>query len=173
MIKVSHNTERFEIISPMPWGKRLLFGLLALFPLLAPSELMVRVQWTGYLNPFFFIAAFISAGAIALSLFLAFAGLAGLSSRMTIDAAHSTFTYSHVAPVVRQRTQVFPLSSLESIHVETHDWSDGAPSYSLMIKMSGGATFSSGSSWSRQDIEHHKAQAEAFLDRAHPTQKPN
>jgi hypothetical protein len=173
MIKVSHDTERFEIISPMPRGRRLFFALLALFPLLAPYELMIRVQWTGYLNPFFIIAAFISAGAIALSLFLVFAALAGLSSRMTIDAAHSTFTYSHVAPVVRQRTQVFPLSTLESVQVRTHEWSDGAPSYSLMIKMSDGATFNSGSSWSRQDMEHHKAQAEAFLDQAQRTRRPS
>jgi hypothetical protein len=173
MIEVSQDTERFEITSPMPRGKRLLFGLLALFPLLAPYELMVRVQWTSYLNPFFFIAAFISAGAIALSLFLVFAAVAGLSSRMTMDAADSTFTYSHIAPVVRQHTQVFPLSSLESVQVRTHEWSDGAPSYSLMVKMTDGATFNSGSSWSRQDIEHHKAQAEAFLDRAQQTRRPS
>jgi hypothetical protein len=171
MIKVSQDTERLEITSPMPRGKRLLFGLLALFPLLAPYELMVRVQWTGYLNPFFFIAAFISAGAIALSLFLVFAAVAGLSSRMTMDAAHSTFTYSHVAPVVRQHTQVFPLTSLESVHVRTHEWSDGAPSYSLMVKMTDGATFNSGSSWSLQEIEHHKAQADSFLDRVQRTRR--
>jgi hypothetical protein len=171
MIKVSHDTQRLEITSPLPRGKRLLFGLLALFPLLAPYELILRVQWASYLNPFFFIAAFISAGAIALSLFLVFAAVAGLSSRMTMDAADSTFTYSHAAPVVRQYSQVFPLSSLESIQVRTHDWSDGAPSYSLMVKMTDGATFNSGSSWSLQEIEHHKAQADAFLDRVQRTRR--
>lgn len=165
MIQVSEDGERLEVLSRMPWGKRLLFALLALIPLLAPYELMWRVQWNDYRNPAFLLAASISAGAVAVSVFLWFAALAGLSSRMTFDSARSTFTYSTGAPIVPHRTLVRPLSSVESAHVQTHEWSDGGPSHTLMAKMSDGATFESGSSWSRDDVEHEKARVDAFLDR--------
>ncbi len=166
MIQVSDNGERLDVFSRMSSGKRLLFALFALIPLLAPYELMLRVQWNDYRSPAFLIAAIISAGAVALSAFFLFAAVAGLSSRMTLDAAHSTFTYSTGAPIVPRRTLVRPLSSLESVHVRTHEWSDGGPSYTLMVKMSDGATFDSDSSWSRDDIEQQKARVEVFLDRA-------
>ena len=166
MIQVSDNGERLDVCSRMSWGKRLLFALCALIPLLAPYELMLRVQWNDYRSPVFLLAAIIAAGAVALSVFFLFAAVAGLSSRMTLDAAHSTFTYSSGAPMVPRRTLVRPLSSLESVHVRTHEWSDGGPSYTLMVKMSDGATFDSGSSSSRDDIEREKARVEVFLDRA-------
>jgi len=165
MIQVSESEERLEVCSPMPVGRRVFFGLLALIPLLAPYELMWRVQWNDYRHPAFLVAAIISAGAVALSVFLLFAAVAGLSSRMTLDAARVTFTYSTGAPVVPRRTRVLPLSALESVHVRTHEWSDGAPSYSLMVKMSDGATFESGSSGSKGDVEHEKARVDMFLDR--------
>jgi hypothetical protein len=166
MIEVSASGERLDVLSRMPSGKRLLFALCALIPLLAPLELMWRVQWSDYRSAAFLLAAIVSAGAVALSAFLLFAAVAGLSSRMTLDAAHSTFTYSTGAPIVPHRSLVRPLSSVESVQVRTHEWSDGGPSYTLMIKMSDGATFDSGSSWSRDDIEHEKARVEVFLDRA-------
>ena len=166
MIQVSDNEERLDVVSQMPSGKRFLFALFALIPLLAPYELMLRVQWNDYRHPAFLLAAIISAGALALSVLFVFAAVAGLSSRMTLDAARSTFTYSAGAPIVPHRTRVLPLSSLESVHVRTHEWSDGAPSYTLMVKMSDGATFDSDSSWSREDIEHEKVLVEVFLDRA-------
>jgi hypothetical protein len=94
MIQVSDNEERLDVFSPMPSGKRFLFALFALIPLLAPYELMLRVQWNDYRHPAFLLAAIISAGAVALSGLFVFAAVAGLSSRMTLDAARSTFTYS-------------------------------------------------------------------------------
>ena len=165
-IQVSETEGRLDVFSPMPPGKRLLFALLALIPLLAPYELIWRVQWNDYRHPAFLFAAIISAGAVALSVLLVFAAVAGLSSRMTLDAARATFTYSTGAPIVPRRTRVLPLSSLESVHVGAHEWSDGPPSYTLMVKMSDGATFESGSSWSREDVEDEKVRMETFLDRA-------
>ncbi len=166
MIQISENGERLDVCSRMPWGKRLFFTLCALIPLLAPYELMWRVQWNDYRSPMFLVAAIISVGAVALSAFFLFAAVAGLSSRMTLDAANSTFTYSTWALVVPHRTVVFPLSSIESVHVQTHEWSDGGPSYTLMVKMTDGATCDTGSASSRDDLEHEKARVEAFLDQA-------
>lgn len=166
MIQVSESEGHLDLFSPMPSGKRVLFAVLALVPLLAPYELTWRVQWNDYRHPAFLFAAIISAGAVALSGLLVFAAVAGLSSRMTFDAARATFTYSTGAPVVPQRTRVLPLSSLESVHVRAHEWSDGPPSYTLLVKMSDGATFESGSCWSRADVEDQRVRVEAFLDRA-------
>ena len=165
MIQVSESAERLDLFSPMPSWQRVFFALLSLLPLLAPYELMWRVQWNDYRHPAFLFAAIISAGAVALSAFLLFAAVAGLSSRMTLDAERATFTYSTGAPVVPHRTRVLPLSSVESVQIRTHEWSDGAPSYTLLVKMSDGATFESGSSGSREDVEHEKARVEMFLDR--------
>jgi hypothetical protein len=165
MIQVSEGKEALEINSPMRPATRVVFVLIALVPLLAPYELMLRVQWTDYGHPFFLVAATISAGALAVSGLLVFAAAAGLSSRMTLDAARSTFTYLHGAPCVPYRTQVRPLSTLEGVQVRTHEWSDGAPSYSITVAFSDGTTFDSGASWSLEGIERDRARIDAFLDR--------
>jgi hypothetical protein len=171
MIAITDHSGQLEIISPMPWGQRLLFGLLALFPLLAPYELLWRIQWTEYWNLFFLLAAFISAGALALSAFLVFAAVAGLSSRISLDAAGSTLTFTEVAPVVPRRTRVFPLAAIASVDLRIYDWSDSAPSYALSFTMVDGPTFTSGSSWSRAEVEGYRAQVAAFLDRESPAWK--
>ena len=165
MIQVLESAERLEIISPMPRGTRILFALVALFPLIAPYELIWQIEWTDYWNPFFLFAALISAGALALSAFLVFAAIAGLSSRMTFDAAAFTFTYAESAPVVPLRIRTFPLSAVESLQVCTHTWTDGPPSYALTIRMADGTTFDTGSSWSQDKVEQLKAQVGAFLER--------
>jgi hypothetical protein len=163
MIQISETPSRLKILSPMPVGRRIVFALIALIPLLAPYELLYRVQWNDYWNPFFLFAALICVGAVALSGLLLFVAVAGLSSRMVFDRMHSSFTYSEVAPLVPQRTRVFPLSSIESIQVRTHEWSDGAPSYSMTVRMEHGATFETSSLWSREEIEQVKDQTETFL----------
>ena len=53
--------ERLEIRSPMRVGMRVLLAALGLFPLLAPYELLIRIDWEHFMNPLFFLAAFISA----------------------------------------------------------------------------------------------------------------
>ena len=166
MIAISRTADRIDIVSPMRPGKRLLFAFLSLIPLLAPYELIVRVQWSDYRHSMFLLAATVSAGAVALSVFFIYAALAALSTRMTLDAASSAFTYSQVATVVPKRTQVFPLSLVESVHVRAHEWSDGPPTFSLMVKMSDGAKFETGCSGSQQDVEHARALVETFLGRA-------
>jgi len=152
-----------EVASPMPAGWRLLLVLLSLVPLLAPYEPLIRVKWSNYFHPFFLLAAIVSAGAVALSAFSPFAAAAGLSSRMRFDRARSTFTHSAVAPVVPSRTRTYPLASIERIEIEVHDWSDGAPSYSLKVVMSDRRAFSSASSWSQEEIERIKGRVAAFL----------
>jgi hypothetical protein len=146
-------------------GMRVVILLLALIPWLAPYELLLKIEWTRFVHPFFAFALLVSLGAVAVSALFAFAALAGLSSRIVLDAESRSITVTEVAPVIPLRTRVRPLSSVRGVEVETHDWSDGAPSYSLEIEMADGESFASGSSWSRDDVERARVRVEAFLAR--------
>jgi hypothetical protein len=163
MPELVEHADHIEIHSPMRRGLRLAFALLALFPLLAPYELLVRIDWQSRLDPFFLVAAFISIGAVALSGFLIFAAVAGLSSRMAFDATRKTFTYSSGAPLVRRATSVYPMSALKRIDVESREWSDSAPTHHLRVLTSDGQGFESGSSWSRNEIEDIRKRVDMFL----------
>ena len=127
------HADRMEIRSRMRVGMRILLAALGLFPLLAPYELLIKIDWEHFMNPFFFLAAFISAGAMALSAFLFFAAVAGLSSKIVFDRRTATFSYSSEAPAVRRTRQVQPLSDVRSTEIGVHDWSDSAPTYHLRI----------------------------------------
>jgi len=164
-LRFSEDPAHLVIASPMPWGRRLLFALIGIFPLIAPWELLVSVRWSDHLNPFFLLSVAISAGAITLSVLLFFAALAGLSSRMVLDAARSTFTYSAIAPIVPRQVRMYPLAALERIDVRTHEWSDGAPTYSLRIVTGDGVVHETASSWSRDEIEGYRDSVNAFLAR--------
>jgi hypothetical protein len=155
--------ERLEIRSPMRPGMRVLLALLALFPLIAPYELLVRVDWQHYLNPVFFFAALLSAGAIVLSAFFIFAAIAGLSSEITFDKSNATLTYSFEAPVVRRKRRVYPLSTLSTVETVKRDWSDSSPSYHLDVILVDGTVIESGSSWSRDDIEAMRTRVQRFM----------
>lgn len=152
-----------EIRSRMGVGMRILLAALGLFPLLAPYELLIKIDWEHFMNPFFFLAAFISAGAMALSAFLFFAAVAGLSSKIVFDRRTATFSYSSEAPVVRRTRQVQPLSDVRSTEIGIHDWSDSAPTYHLGITVKDGTVFESGSSWSRDEIEWIQGRVDQFL----------
>jgi hypothetical protein len=145
--------ERLEIRSPMRPGMRVVLVVLAAFPLIAPYELLVRIDWQYYLHPFFLLAAFISAGAIALSAFFVYAAIAGLSSEIVIDRPSSTLTHSFWAPVVRRTRFIYPLSEISDVKTVERDWSDSSPTYHLQIVLDDGIIIESGSSWSRDDVE--------------------
>lgn len=155
--------QRLEVRSPMRPGMRVLLAILALFPLLAPYELIVKVEWESHLHPFFLLAAFISLGAIALSAFFVFAAVAGLSSQMVFDAGAGTFVYSSQALIVRPSPREYPLDAIDGVEVRERDWSDSAPSYHLGVVMTDGTEFESGSSWARGEIESIEVRLQQFL----------
>ena len=159
---VLERADRLEIRSPMRPGFRLVLAVLGVLPLIAPYELLVRVGWQDYLNPFFLLAACISAGAVVVSLFLVFAAVAGISSQLVFDRSASTLTYSFEAPVVKRTSRVYPLLAVGSVAVEERTWSDGAPTYHLRVAIDGGAVIESGSSSSRDEVEAIRARIERF-----------
>jgi hypothetical protein len=167
VVQVAEEAGHLEIATPMPTGTRFVLGLLALFPLMAPYDLLLRLHWAGSLDIFTLFGVVISAGALALSLLLGFAALAGLSTRLAFDATRSTFTYSAVAPLIRQM-RVFPLSAVARVEVRTNGWSEGAPSYSLAVTVADGRTFSTGSSWELEEVERARDLIEALLAQSRP-----
>jgi hypothetical protein len=143
---------------------RLLFAALALIPLLAPYELLVAARWEWSLHPVFLFAVLVSAGAVAVSALLLYAAVAGLSSRMVFDVGAGMFRYTAGAPAVKRHTRVQPLADVRGVEVGMRDWSDGSPSYHLRITMVDGTVFTSGASWSREEIEAIRARVERNLE---------
>ena len=162
-IELVEHPNRLEIRSPMRVGMRILLAALGFFPLIAPYELLIKIEWQYYLHPFFFLAAFIAAGATAVSLFFFFSAVAGLSSEIIFDRSAQTVSHSSAAPIVRRTTQIRPLSAVHGVEVGVREWSDSAPSYYLRVIMSEGAVFESGSASSRAQIESIKVRVDHFL----------
>jgi hypothetical protein len=162
-LRIQQTADRMEIRMPMPRGNRILFLLLALFPMLAPYELIYRIEWNDYWNPFFLFAAGISGGALAVSAFLVWAAIAGLNTEMVFDKRLGIFFFAVQAPILRRRVQKFPLAWVRELDVETHEWTDGAPSYSLKAELLDGNAVSLSACWSRAEVEAVRDQAAAFL----------
>lgn len=171
MLMVIEGKEVLEIQSCLPTGRRVLFLLLALFPLLAPYELIFRPGWQSYVNVIFLFAALISMGALAVSAFLVWAAIAGVNSRLKFDRANGTLTYSVGAPVIRWRSHRVSIEDIADLRVEEHEWTEGAPSYAFMVGMTDGRKFESGSSWSREEIEDVVQRVSAFIGRSTPIQE--
>jgi hypothetical protein len=162
-LPVVESGDALEIESPMPVGKRVLFFLLGLFPLIAPYELLVKPRWTGYANFFFLFPALISLGAMCVSAFFVWAAVAGIKSRMKFDRARGLFTYTASAPAMGTRTSSCPIAAIAAVEIQTHEWSDGAPSYSLNVVTRDQQTFRTSSSWSREEVEALRQRVGAFL----------
>jgi hypothetical protein len=154
---------QIEIYYHMHTGTRVFFGLIALIPLLAPYELILKTRWQNLWNLFFVFSAVICLGALALSAFLLWAALAGLSTRLVFDREGRTFTVTQFSPLIRPRPAIYALSAIQSITVDQHDWSDSAPDFSLLVTLTNGQKFSSGTSSSRAEIEQYRQRVLAFL----------
>jgi hypothetical protein len=163
-LHIIQTPDRLKIYAPLPAGNRFLFLLLSFFPLLAPYELLFRIRWTGYWNFFFLFAAAISAGAVLVSAFLVWAAVAGLNTEMIFDKRLGVFSYAAQAAILRRRVEKYPLVSVRELMVETHEWSDGAPNYSLKAVLADGKTFCLSACWSRAEVEAARDQAAVFIN---------
>jgi hypothetical protein len=163
-LEVIEKGSRLLVISTMLPGMRLFLGLLSLFPLIAPFELIIRVDWQSYFNVFFLFAGLISAGAVAVSALLLFAALAGLSSHATFDRAKGLFLYWQKAPIVPKKSVGYPLANIKGLEIKNHDWTDGSPGYSLLVIMQDNKAFDLCSSWDKSRMEKVKEQILSFLD---------
>jgi hypothetical protein len=163
MLTVVESPDLLEIQSTFPVGKRVLFLLLSLFPLIAPYQLILKVNWLNYFNVFFIFAFVISLGAIAVSAFFVWAAIAGMESRLRFDLRQGKFLFTTGAPITIWQTNQGQIKDISKIQVEKHDWSDGAPSYSILTITNDGQQFKIGSSWSLGEINDIANRVSAFL----------
>lgn len=135
MPRVIEREQSIEIREDMTWDRRVLFLLLGFFPLIAPYELLIEPEWNTLFNFFFLLSLLISLGAIFVSGFLFFAAFAGLSTLLKFDAARRECIYIHHAPIVPFRRDVISYDAIDRIDLEQHDWTDGAPSFSVRVQL--------------------------------------
>ena len=164
--KVVETAEILEVTSPMPTGRRVLFGLLALIPLLAPYELLLKPGWETVFHPAFAFAAIISLGAMFVSAFLLWAALAGLESRARFDLRRQTLTTAFWAPVVPLTQHTYSLRDLRAVRLEETEWSEGSPSYSLQIETIDGRSLRLMGEYDRGEVEAVQSRIARFLARA-------
>ncbi len=155
-----------DLVSPMPVGRRIMFGLLALFPLLAPYELLLRPQWDDWQHPAFLFVLAIALGAIALSAFLVFAAVAGLEQRMRFDTSARLFTYWRRAPVLPAKSESWSFASIERVVTAVHTWTDGPDSYSVRVVLDDGRELTTGSTDSRVEVDRYVARLNGLLKAA-------
>ena len=163
MISVHDTTDGLEIAETLPTGQRIMFALLALFPLLAPYQLIVVQRWHHYLNVYFLFVTLICAGALFVSGFFVWAAIAGLNFRLQVNSTQRMMRYTVTAPILRRRTDEYPFAAVKTVTIDKHEWSDGEPSYSLDIEMHDAERIRCGSSWLIHEVENAKARLEASL----------
>lgn len=167
MIRIVDTGETFEVQDRMTAGRRVVLLLLAMFPLIAPYELLLEPRWQGYLNLVFLFAVLISAGAMAVSGFFVWAAIAGLNRQTSFHLGDGTFTHTADAPIVPRRPYRAPIGSIRGVHLQTHEWSDGPDTYSLVLELDGRHKLSAASSLSSEEIARIKERIERFLDLPH------
>jgi len=143
-----------ELVSPMPRGRRIMFGVLALFPLIAPYELLLRPGWEQWRHPAFIFVFVISLGAVSVSALLFFAAIAGLEQRMRFDTDSRVLTYWRRAPVLSATSQTWPFAEIERVSTVVHTWSEGPDSYSVAVIV-GGRELTTNSTDSRADVDRY------------------
>ena len=165
MLRVVESADTLEVTSPMPVGRRVVFGLIALVPLLAPYELLLKPGWETIFHPLFGLAALISLGALLISAFLMWAAIAGLESRVRFDLQRRTLTTAFWAPVVPLTERTYSINDLLAVRLETTEWSEGSPSYSLKIETLDGRSLRLMGEYDRSEVEAVQSRIARFLSR--------
>ena len=170
--RIARTPDELTVSAPMPPGRRFFFFLAGLLPLLAPYELLLRPRWENIWNGFFLLAFGISAGAVAVSAFCMFAAVAGLSTKMEFDKRRKVLVFTAEGLLVPSRKEEVPFSALAAVDVETHEWTDGSPSYSLRVSPRDGRTIGLGSVWSKAEAEAARDEVAAFLGNSPAEPRP-
>lgn len=147
----------------MPPLKRAILLALAAFPLLAPYELLLKPGWETIFHPFFGLAALVSLGALALTALLLWAAAAGIESSARFDRRRRTLTTIERAPIMPTRSRTCSLNDLRSVEVAKTEWSDSAPSYSLLIHTLDGRSLRLLGGYEQAEVEAIQSRLARFL----------
>jgi hypothetical protein len=167
-LEVAESPDRLEISSPMRVGLRIALAAMGAVPLLAPYELLVRVDWRDVASPAFAFAALVSLGAVAVSALFVVAAVAGTSSSIVVDRRAGTISFASQAPITPRSMRTFPVGDVAAVELGVHEWSDGGPSYHVHVAMADGRTIRTGPSPSRDEIEAVRARLASFLPETAP-----
>lgn len=150
MLNIEDDGASLRLVERLGTGRRVALGLVALVPLLAPYELIVRPRWTSLLSPAFVFCAVIALGAMVLSALFASAAVAGTDAELELQRDARTFAYTTYAPLVRRRTATGRLEELTGIHVERDDSGESGPSWTLVACATNGRRMRMGAARSQE-----------------------
>jgi hypothetical protein len=67
---------------------------------------------------------------------------------------------------LRHREKRYPFSALETLHVKTHEWSDGPATYNLALKVKGAREIEFGHFTEQAEAERYLSALERMVKRA-------
>lgn len=164
MVHVTEDVHGLEVRDDVSRGQRVVLFALGLIPLIAPYELLIRPNWQE--NSFgilFVIALIIGLGALIIS-GLFFAGaLLGTSTRLRFDQTRRRLIIDRRTPLLGQRSAVIPFDEIAALRLEEMTWSEGEPSYALIVQTRGGQTYRMQSSSSKPLMEQTLQKVQAIV----------
>ena len=160
---IHQSDSRIEFRSYFSSAARTLILIGGLLPLLAPYELLIKPSWRGDITLIWVCFLFISAGAVAVSVFCVCAALFGLSQRVRFDSRGQVLTYAFKAPGLRPRVQRLPFSAVGTLSVKTYNWTEGPDTYNLVAKLSGYRDIEFGHFTERTEAERYLSALERIL----------
>jgi hypothetical protein len=122
-----------------PTWVRVVFVAIAVLPLVAPYELLIKPRWNGTLSPAMIIPLIISAGAVAVSAGLVAAAGYGVSQRVRVDFAGRVVRFALIAPLQRLALRRYPFAAVRAVHGWREAGADGPDSYGLRIEFADGS----------------------------------
>ena len=126
------DTDEIVFSERMPLGLRVMLIMVGFVPFLAPYELLIRPDWTGFSISFLF-ALIISLGAVAVGLLFIFSGFFGLNQTLHFDGNTRTIFYVYDAPLIPIRRFRYPFNDVMEMKVNKHEWSDGPSTYGVQV----------------------------------------
>jgi hypothetical protein len=129
---------RVEVESRLTPLGRLLLGVLALVPWLAPYELLFKPRWLSPASPMFLFALVISLGAIGVSAMLLMGALLGRSRRIIIERGSDEILEVTDTVLRRRHVRRVPLRTVRGASVMTQSSSDGPDAFFLRLELDGG-----------------------------------
>jgi hypothetical protein len=148
---------------------RLFLFVAGLVPLLAPYELLLRPAWTTYASPAFVLAVVISAGAVAVSLLMLAAAIAGVDEEVRFDPAGRVVVHRSRSPVAPVRVRRIPFDGIATLEIEAVQWDSRADTFRLRLGSLGERTVHLGAFNTREAAEHARREILSMLSPAAPT----
>jgi hypothetical protein len=132
---------------------RLVVGIAAILPLLAPYQLLIKPVWTEVPSIARLFAVVISLGAIAVSVLLFLIATFGINRQVEFNAADKTIRVTESHLMQRKGRFEHSFDGVKQIEVICHDWSDGPSTYKLRLTPHSGRSFDFGDFSTRTDAK--------------------